>query len=77
MVTRYKTTNTEKSMKAFIALVLMVSGCASDKAYEVVTHQTADNGLQLMYDEDRGVVCYVYKDGDDAAISCVKTRVPK
>lgn len=64
-------------MKAFIALVLMVSGCASDKAYEVMTHQTADNGLQLMSDEDRGVVCYVYKDGDDAAMSCIKTRVPK
>ena len=63
-------------MKALIALFL-VTGCASNREYEVMTRQTADNGLQLMSDEDHGVICYVYKDGDDTAMSCVKTRAPK
>lgn len=51
-------------------------GCSSTRDYDLMTDQiVGKNGVHHLKDKDRGVSCYVYKDGDGVSMSCVKTTI--
>jgi hypothetical protein len=58
---------------AALAAVLMSTGGCATREYTMLTKQVGDYGIQRFDDKDKNVVCYVYRDSDNGAMSCVKS----
>lgn len=56
---------------AILTASLLLGGCASPREWRELTVQVANYGLQVYEDKPRGNVCYVYRDNDSPAISCL------
>jgi len=39
----------------------------------MLTKQVGEYGIQRFEDKDKNVVCYVYRDADNGAMSCLKS----
>ena len=54
------------------AALISLSGCAT-REYTMLTKQVGEYGIQRFEDKDKNVVCYVYRDADNGAMSCLKS----
>jgi hypothetical protein len=59
-------------LAALAAVLMSTSGCAT-REYAMLTKQVGDYGIQRFEDKEKNVVCYVYRDSDNGAMSCVKS----
>ena len=59
-------------LAALAAVLMSTSGCAT-REYTMLSKQVADYGIQRFEDKDKNVVCYVYRDADNGAMSCLKS----
>lgn len=55
-----------------LSLVVLLTGCASTRDYSLISKQVADYGIQRYEDKQKNVVCYIYRDKDSPALSCLK-----
>lgn len=53
----------------YLFLALALTGC-STADYKQLSTQVGENGLQSY--EDKAAVCYIYRDSDTSALSCIK-----
>lgn len=58
----------------FLPISILMVGCSTPRDYRQMTGQVAEYGVQSIQDKDKGVTCYVYRDGDWSSLSCVKTK---
>lgn len=58
-------------LAALAAMLMSVGGCAT-RDYTMLTKQVGDYGIQRFEDKAKNVICYVYRDSDNGAMSCLK-----
>lgn len=55
-----------------LTMLLFLTGCTTTRDYHMLSKQVAEYGIQRYEDKQKNVVCYVYRDDDSPAISCLK-----
>lgn len=59
-------------MKLLMILAILSVTACGHRDYAQLSDQVAEYGLQSYSDKRTDVVCYMYRDGDYSALSCVK-----
>lgn len=55
-------------------ILFVVFGCSTPREYNQLTGQVAEYGVQSIEDKKNGNICYVYRDGDWSALSCLPKK---
>lgn len=60
-----------------LTMLLFLTACSTPRDYNTLSKQVAEYGIQRYEDKQKNVVCYVYRDDDSPALSCLKLKNKK